>query len=601
MSILSTPRLQYLDASGVPYPSAKASFFASGTSTPVVVYTDALLTTPHPLTITQDGSGYFPPIYINPADGDLKLVVTDQFGGNSRTTDPVTPELYEPTAYELATILNPQSPAEEAAGVVPSNYVVDTTDYSKLERYFSGTIANGADITTAIKQALSIAKGVQLPGYEMVMSEIPIPAGSWIKGIYSRTILKPANGGVSKLLNLTGTGYPTGTKLFTKLSDFFLYNNGATTSCTAIHGEYFDELDIDQVIVDGFYKNVELKNFSFAYLRRLRSWSATAQNLRVDCDSTTDPNVHVNGWLKINDSEFFNAQGVGPVADELYGAYIANTATVRIYDSEFHANAFGGLAITQPYNVVPREACDVLISGSGFDSNARVGLRLKTIRSFSISGKNWFSGGRSGTGYSGMEIDTCGHGNVEDNDFYNNGDCGLKVANSYYLGIHRNRASCNGQTGSGERAGIYAASTTNLNITENNLIDEAYGRTSGQQNGLKLDTCDDATIIGNKAALNIANQIIPGAGARLKIRDNSGYVSENSGTASITSGSTSVAVTHGLSFTPGAKDIVVSPASAMGSAAKFWVSSPTSTQFTINVDANPGTTISFSWRASYSP
>jgi hypothetical protein len=84
------------------------------------------------------------------------------------------------------------------------------------------------------------------------------------------------------------------------------------------------------------------------------------------------------------------------------------------------------------------------------------------------------------------------------------------------------------------------------------------------------------------------------------VRGNIGYVSENRGTADITTGNTTVVVSHGLGFTPALSQITVTPTSSLGSATEFWVSTPTSTQFTINVDVNPAATASFVWAARYS-
>lgn len=70
----------------------------------------------------------------------------------------------------------------------------------------------------------------------------------------------------------------------------------------------------------------------------------------------------------------------------------------------------------------------------------------------------------------------------------------------------------------------------------------------------------------------------------------------NDGTATVLNGTTTIAVSHGLSKTPGLKDIHVTPTNDLGSAVKFWISNATSTQFTINVDADPGATgATFAW------
>jgi hypothetical protein len=82
------------------------------------------------------------------------------------------------------------------------------------------------------------------------------------------------------------------------------------------------------------------------------------------------------------------------------------------------------------------------------------------------------------------------------------------------------------------------------------------------------------------------------------IRDNQGYATESSGIAAAAQGTTSITINHGLAMTPVLKDITVTPTNSLGNATKFWVSNPTSTQFNINVNADPGaTTATFAWKA----
>jgi hypothetical protein len=75
-------------------------------------------------------------------------------------------------------------------------------------------------------------------------------------------------------------------------------------------------------------------------------------------------------------------------------------------------------------------------------------------------------------------------------------------------------------------------------------------------------------------------------------------VTFNKGSATVADTTTSIAVNHGLSVTPVAQDITLTPTNNLGNASHFWVSTITSTQFTINVDSDPGaTTATFGWRA----
>lgn len=82
--------------------------------------------------------------------------------------------------------------------------------------------------------------------------------------------------------------------------------------------------------------------------------------------------------------------------------------------------------------------------------------------------------------------------------------------------------------------------------------------------------------------------IVPGTLNGTVIKDNVKFATENSGTAKVVSGTTSIDVTHGLSVTPLISSITVTPTNNMNSASKFWVSNVTSTQFSINVDTDPG-------------
>ncbi|KKL63849.1 hypothetical protein LCGC14_2170990 [marine sediment metagenome] len=77
-----------------------------------------------------------------------------------------------------------------------------------------------------------------------------------------------------------------------------------------------------------------------------------------------------------------------------------------------------------------------------------------------------------------------------------------------------------------------------------------------------------------------------------------GWVSENSGTATLVNGQTSIVVAHGLDFTPTAKNITVTPIEAWGAMTQFWTNTFTATEFTINVDQNPGQDVDFAWTAT---
>lgn len=62
------------DENGNPVPGAKAYFYQPGTTTPITVYQDSSLTTPHATPVVADANGTFDPVYYN---GSYKVTVTD--------------------------------------------------------------------------------------------------------------------------------------------------------------------------------------------------------------------------------------------------------------------------------------------------------------------------------------------------------------------------------------------------------------------------------------------------------------------------------------------------------------------------------------------
>lgn len=164
------------------------------------------------------------------------------------------------------------------------------------------------------------------------------------------------------------------------------------------------------------------------------------------------------------------------------------------------------------------------------------------------------------------------------NGFRNNGDSGVGVAD---------HISTSGSSSMGR-----------ITIVANNFGADLTNRT---RHAIKLDAqMTNANVQSNniQSGHNLA-PFINANGASGQFRNNVGFATESQGTATVASGATSIVVSHGLAVTPALKNIVVTPTNSLGSATKFWISSPTSSNFTINVDANPGaTTATFVWTAA---
>jgi hypothetical protein len=126
-------------------------------------------------------------------------------------------------------------------------------------------------------------------------------------------------------------------------------------------------------------------------------------------------------------------------------------------------------------------------------------------------------------------------------------------------------------------------------------------------NGNTLEGCSAASIqVDAGATDNVVTSnagttpaVMINNGTRTRTSNNSSeiWTDEVHGGATVTNGTTSVAVNHTLSSTPSIADIHVT-ARTWGNAAKAWVSNVTSTQFTLNVDVDPGAgQATFTWWA----
>lgn|GEM_PF-941387 len=152
------------------------------------------------------------------------------------------------------------------------------------------------------------------------------------------------------------------------------------------------------------------------------------------------------------------------------------------------------------------------------------------------------------------------------------------------------------------KAGLYLDSQPR-NMVIGNVFSPIAGGSGYAQAGIWTDfNADNNNIINNVFSLD---GISGGAwqtgpiklntgGGHNTIKDNDGFVTNAVGTASITTSQTSVTISHGMAIAP--TNVTVTPQGNPGSIT-WWITSVTSTQFTLNVSAAPGSTLAFYWRA----
>jgi hypothetical protein len=159
-----------------------------------------------------------------------------------------------------------------------------------------------------------------------------------------------------------------------------------------------------------------------------------------------------------------------------------------------------------------------------------------------------------------------------------------------------------GDQGSVPASGVHLEFGVHFCIVSGNVLETS--NTVGKTRSLIREEASGGTgdniIEGNSMSQNAAATValLESAGTNTILRNNIGWVTEANGVATVANGTTTIVVTHGLSITPTLNMISVTPTNNLGTAAKFWISTPTATQFTINVNADPGaTTATFAWAA----
>jgi hypothetical protein len=451
----------------------------------------------------------------------------------------------------------------KASSATPSGLVWDTDQVTNVKDY--GATGNGStDDTAAINNAITAAKSsTQMlffpPGNYIVSSALNVgggfPGGLYIYGVGWNSQISLANNANCYMFTFSNVYTPG-----LVIRDLFLGCNGANQTADSggidAHGAVscrFENLQIDTPFYDGIYvHNNGVGGFGQ--------------------DNTID-----SCWF--NNGKHANGPGQGLEIYQSDENYIVNCT---FGDNGNPANTYpyhngaqpGGL----PFQVFESAGLQHFLNNSFVNGGAGT-TQLRTIGSRSIFANNVFDGG------SGQQLHINGNANiVQGNMFVNIGSAasaGSPKAGLYLDGMSRNIATANVFTpiasGSGFAiAGIWTDFGADHNDIKNNefSLDNTTGTWTYAP--IKLNT-------GN------GNNYLDG---------NNGFVTQAVGTASITSSQTSVTVNHGLAptLTLANINIIITPQSSLGTLAS-WVNTVTSTQFTINLSAAPGSTTTFYWQA----
>ncbi len=162
MALVTLPRQLVVDANGTPRVGAKLYVYDAGTTTPHPAYTTPSLGIAHSSPIESLSTGLFPAVYVDPDDGDYKLVCLDADDVPLWTEDDIHPDGV--TQAIIGEALYPRTAAETTAGVTPTNYAFPPYSRSRYSTWTEWTSAtNQADAEGILDADFAITSNVVLP------------------------------------------------------------------------------------------------------------------------------------------------------------------------------------------------------------------------------------------------------------------------------------------------------------------------------------------------------------------------------------------------------------------------------------------------------
>jgi parallel beta-helix repeat protein len=281
------------------------------------------------------------------------------------------------------------------------------------------------------------------------------------------------------------------------------------------------------------------------------------------------------------DFTIINCKGINSVVE--HGIHPNLSYNFSIIGGEYNNNLIDGIKAIDCY--------DYSVIGAITNNNSHYGLIAASngaaayeVKIIGCTSKGNVRGIYTSNATTGSQNDTA----IIGNNASGNSQWGIGLS-----GV--NNSTILGNISKNNQYGIILSGTCNNNLISGN---RCYDDQSVKTQLYGIADSDNNTIVNNDLTGN-KNGAITTPGASSIIRNNKGYVTENSGTATINSGSTSITVSHGLSATPTLDDIsVVLGENPTNDPGNIWVSSITSTQFTINCRNNPGASnLDLAWKA----
>ncbi len=440
-------------------------------------------------------------------------------------------------------------------GLVPPVYV-NVLSYGADN---TGSSTSDSAITAALAAIPTSTGGVLYfpPGTYLLQNGIDVSAYAgnlWILGAGWSSILKLASGANTYLIKST-----SGANQGNRISNLKLDCNSAnqTAASGGIYGYKWRRCLIDFVWIHSPWQaGIYLigQNSDFGYQNRIAN-----NYIEGGSNVTSGTSAYGNG-LRL---EYTDENSVYGNHFDTNGNFNDSTYGFHIYDQNGLSSYFGN-SFVNGFGVLKFDGLQNRVIGNVFDGNGGASVQCNGSATNTI---------------------------IKGNTFLNVGYRASGGVNNSTNGIYLNATQC---------------------IVEGNWFQSAAGGFPYTNSFVNVDTgATYGMVVQNEFNVPTGSgtvtpvTFVAGVPTGFRHRNNLGYnavssaaawVTENYGQASITSGNTSVVVNHGLSVTPSINQIMVTAQTSLGSAAFFWISNVTSTQFTINLNANPAQTVTFGWK-----
>ncbi len=214
VQLAPTPVFKAFDNNGLPLFAGLLYTYVAGSSTPQATYTDSTGATPNtnPVQLNARGEAN---VWL--ASGlTYKLTLKDALGNQIWSVDQI-PGGTALTQASLGLLLYPQTAAEAAASVTPTNYYYPAIPLD-IRRYGGGNTATAATNRAAITQAIAVAGGADY-GYGQSAFECHFPDGGTYNIASGGDLVMPVN------MTLLGPGGLSGVTLALQGTDHIVWRN----------------------------------------------------------------------------------------------------------------------------------------------------------------------------------------------------------------------------------------------------------------------------------------------------------------------------------------------------------------------------------------